>query len=168
MTPNKNNITNSLRPLLSPESLINELPVPFSITEKNAHIQKIIRQILKGKDDRLLLVVGPCSIHDPVAALEYGVRLKSLIDKYQDDLLIVMRTYFEKPRTIRGWKGLINDPYLDKSFDINHGLRLARKLLLDLNAHGVPCGAELLDTITPQFLTDLITWAAIGARTTES
>lgn len=168
MSPNKNNITHSLRPLISPESLLNELPVSASITKKIKRVQKAIYQILQGKDDRLLLVIGPCSIHDPIAALEYGKRLKSLIDQYQDDLLIVMRTYFEKPRTIRGWKGLINDPHLDNTFDINYGLHLARKLLLDLNEHGIPCGTELLDTITPQFLTDLIAWAAIGARTTES
>lgn len=158
----------SLRHLISPAELKAELPLAPGVVENIIESRQAIRAILTGLDDRLLLVIGPCSIHDPTAALEYGLLLKELITRYHADLKIVMRTYFEKPRTVRGWKGLINDPYLDNSFDINRGLYLARKLLLDLNSHGVPCGNELLDTITPQFLSDLIAWAAIGARTTES
>ena len=123
---------------------------------------------MHGDDQRLIVITGPCSIHDVSAAKEYASRLKPLIEKYSDDLLIIMRVYFEKPRTTVGWKGLINDPSLDNSFNINKGLRLARKLLLDLNEMGVPAGTEYLDLITPQYVTDLISWGAIGARTTES
>ena len=124
--------------------------------------------ILRGEDDRLLVVIGPCSIHDPSAALEYGSRLKPLMERFSEDLHIVMRVYFEKPRTTVGWKGLINDPHLDNSFDINRGLRIARELLLELASLGVPAGTEFLDTISPQYIADLIAWGAIGARTTES
>lgn len=124
--------------------------------------------ILRGNDDRLLVVVGPCSIHDPEAAMEYAQMLKIEADRLKDDLQIIMRVYFEKPRTTVGWKGLINDPNLDDSFDINHGLRIARKLLLDLANIGMPSGTEFLDTISPQYIADLIAWGAIGARTTES
>ena len=124
--------------------------------------------ILKGEDDRLLVVVGPCSIHDPEAALAYAEKLKVVADQYRDDLLIVMRVYFEKPRTTVGWKGLINDPGLDNSFDINRGLRLARELLLKLAEMGMPAGTEFLDAISPQYYADVISWGAIGARTTES
>ncbi len=130
--------------------------------------REAIRNILMGDDDRLLVISGPCSIHDPAAALEYAGRLLPLKEKHQQDLLIVMRVYFEKPRTTVGWKGLINDPDLDDTFDINKGLRTARKLLLDLNDMGVPAGTEYLDIITPQYVADLISWGAIGARTTES
>lgn len=142
------------------------------MTERAATLVAKSRQdseeILAGRGDRLLVVVGPCSIHDSSAALEYGERLKGLIDRYADDLQIVMRVYFEKPRTTVGWKGLINDPHLDGSFDINRGLRVARELLLQLAEMGVPAGTEILDTISPQYLADLVSWAAIGARTTES
>jgi 3-deoxy-7-phosphoheptulonate synthase len=123
--------------------------------------------VLSGADLRLFVVVGPCSIHDPAAALDYAARLAPLVKEHAGELLIVMRVYFEKPRTTVGWKGMINDPHLDDTFDINHGLRLARKLLLDLAALGVPAGTEFLDTISPQYYADLITWGAIGARTTE-
>jgi 3-deoxy-7-phosphoheptulonate synthase len=133
-----------------------------------AGARKQAEAILGGQDDRLLVVVGPCSIHDPSAAIEYGTRLKPLLDRYADDLQIVMRVYFEKPRTTVGWKGLINDPHLDNSFDINRGLRISRELLLELAALGVPSGTEFLDTISPQYFADLISWGAIGARTTES
>ncbi|KAJ3214624.1 hypothetical protein HDU67_001432 [Dinochytrium kinnereticum] len=138
--------------------------------EARVTIAKARRQaakILKGEDDRLLLIIGPCSIHDVDAALEYGRRLKEQADKYKDSLLLVMRSYFEKPRTTVGWKGLINDPYIDGSFRINDGLRIARKLLCDLTNMGVPVGCELLDTISPQFIADTVSWGAIGARTTE-
>jgi 3-deoxy-7-phosphoheptulonate synthase len=130
--------------------------------------RKGIHDILRGADDRLLVVVGPCSIHDLKAAREYATRLKAERDRLDSDLLVVMRVYFEKPRTTVGWKGLINDPHLNDTFDMNEGLRLARKLLLDVNGLGVPCGTEFLDLISPQYIADLIAWGAIGARTTES
>lgn len=158
----------AMKELTKPEALLNELP----ITEKAAQIvseaRTAIHNILHGKDDRMLVVTGPCSIHDPDAALEYAQRLVKLRDQYHNDLLIVMRTYFEKPRTTVGWKGLINDPDLDDSFKINKGLQLARKLLLEVNDMGLPVGTEYLDLITPQYVSDLIAWGAIGARTTES
>jgi 3-deoxy-7-phosphoheptulonate synthase len=127
-----------------------------------------VRRILDGKDDRLLVVIGPCSIHDPAAALDYARQLKSQRTKHADTLEIVMRVYFEKPRTTVGWKGLINDPYLDESYRIHEGLRIARQLLVDVNRLGVPAGSEFLDVISPQYIGDLISWGAIGARTTES
>ena len=127
-----------------------------------------IHDIMVGNDDRMLVVIGPCSIHDPVAALEYARRLKEQREKYKDTLEIVMRVYFEKPRTTVGWKGLINDPYLDESFRIDEGLRIARQLLIEINRIGLPAGSEFLDVISPQYLGDLIAWGAIGARTTES
>jgi len=127
-----------------------------------------IHDILSGKDDRLVAIIGPCSIHDPVAAMEYAGRLKKLKDELHGEMLIIMRVYFEKPRTTVGWKGLINDPDLDASYEINKGLRIGRRLLLDLNNMGVPAGVEFLDIITPQYVTDLVSWGAIGARTTES
>lgn len=130
--------------------------------------RKQIHRILHGEDDRLLVVIGPCSIHDPEAALEYARRLQEVRQRLSDDLLIVMRVYFEKPRTTVGWKGLINDPNLDGSFEINKGLELARKLLLDINGLGLPTGTEFLDLISPQYIADLISWGAIGARTAES
>ncbi len=149
-----------------------DLQAEFPITENAARTthdtRQAIHRILHGEDDRLLVIVGPCSIHDPEAALDYAARLKKLRDQLGDDLLIVMRVYFEKPRTTVGWKGLINDPDLDDSFQINKGLRLARKLLLDLNDSGVPAATEYLDLMTPQYVSDLISWGAIGARTTES
>jgi 3-deoxy-7-phosphoheptulonate synthase len=149
-----------------------ELQAEFPITENAARTthdtREAIHRILAGEDDRLLVIVGPCSIHDPVAALEYARRLAEVRDRLGEDLLIIMRVYFEKPRTTVGWKGLINDPDLDGSFLINKGLRLARKLLIDINAAGVPAATEYLDLLTPQYVSDLISWGAIGARTTES
>jgi 3-deoxy-7-phosphoheptulonate synthase len=133
-----------------------------------ARAREAIHNILNHKDDRLLVVIGPCSIHDPEAAMEYARRLKAVRDELADNLLIVMRVYFEKPRTTVGWKGLINDPRLNGSFEINEGLKLARQLLVDINNIGVPAGTEYLDLITPQYISDLISWGAIGARTTES
>lgn len=155
-------------PLISPAVLSYYLP----ISEKAAQVVSKARieaeSILNGSDDRLLVVVGPCSIHDTSAAIEYAERLKGLADRFADDLLIIMRVYFEKPRTTVGWKGLINDPHLDGSFDINRGLHIARELLLELNDMGMPAATEFLDTISPQYVADLIAWGAIGARTTES
>jgi 3-deoxy-7-phosphoheptulonate synthase len=157
-----------LRPLLPPAVLLEEV----ALDEKGAELVTRARTeagaIVRGEDPRLLVVVGPCSIHDPKAALEYGARLRALSGELSDALLLVMRVYFEKPRTTVGWKGLINDPDLDGSFAINKGLRLARGLLRDLASMGVPSGTEMLDTITPQFLADVVAWGAIGARTTES
>ncbi len=157
-----------LNPLISPAVLAYYLPVTETASELVAAARSQADAILRGGDDRLLAVVGPCSIHDPSAALEYGTRLKALADRLQDDIFVIMRVYFEKPRTTVGWKGLINDPQMDDSFDINHGLRIARNLLLDLANMGMPAGTEFLDTISPQFIADLISWGAIGARTTES
>ena len=152
-----------------PEHLIRFFPISGSPVETLiANTRRRIHDIMSGKDDRLLVVIGPCSIHDPVAALDYARRLKPLREQYKDTLEIVMRVYFEKPRTTVGWKGLINDPALDGSFDINRGLRLARGLLRDINALGLPAGCEYLDTISPQYISDLVAWGAIGARTTES
>lgn len=158
----------SLRALISPALLIEEFMPTEQTLNTVSRARALAQKIIHKQDDRLLVIVGPCSIHDVQAALEYGSKLKSLIDKYQYELCIIMRVYFEKPRTIRGWKGLINDPELDESCDINQGLRLSRKLLLDLNNMGIACGTEFLDTIIPQFIADLIAWGAIGARTTES
>ncbi|HHJ17502.1 MAG TPA: 3-deoxy-7-phosphoheptulonate synthase [Gammaproteobacteria bacterium] len=149
-----------------------ELQAEFPVTENAARTtletRQAIHRLLHGEDDRMLVIVGPCSIHDPDAALEYAARLKQVRERLADDLLIVMRVYFEKPRTTVGWKGLINDPDLDGSFLINKGLRLARKLLLDINDSGVPAATEYLDLMSPQYVSDLISWGAIGARTTES
>jgi 3-deoxy-7-phosphoheptulonate synthase len=157
-----------LRPLLPPAILMEEYPVTEGASELVADARRQVAEALHGNDDRLLVVVGPCSIHDTDAALEYGERLAEQIKRFQEDLIILMRVYFEKPRTTVGWKGLINDPGLDNSFDINRGLRRARSLLRDLADRGVPAGTEFLDTITPQFIADLVAWGAIGARTTES
>ena len=159
---------NGQRPLLPPAILIEELPISATATQVVADGREECSAILSGKDDRLVVIVGPCSIHDPYAALEYAERLKPLREKFKDDLAIIMRVYFEKPRTVVGWKGLINDPHLDGSFEINTGLRTGRKLLLDICEMGLPTGAEFLDTIIPQFIADAIAWSAIGARTTES
>ncbi len=159
---------NDIREVLSPAELISDLPVSATAAKTVLDARKTIQDIISGKDDRLLIIAGPCSIHDVDAALEYADRLKSVIEKNKDDLFVVMRVYFEKPRTTVGWKGLINDPDLDNSFNINKGLRLARKLLLDLANKGIPTGTEFLDPISPQYVTDLISWGAIGARTTES
>ena len=152
-----------------PDHLIRFFPIRGTPVEALiSSTRKSIRRILNGKDDRLLVVVGPCSIHDPAAALDYARRLKPLRDKYADTLEVVMRVYFEKPRTTVGWKGLINDPYLDESYRIDEGLRIARQLLIDINRLGLPAGSEFLDVISPQYIADLISWGAIGARTTES
>ncbi len=156
-------------PLPPPEHLIRFFPIRGTPVEKLvADTRERIRQIMTGGDDRLLVIIGPCSIHDPAAALEYAARLKVLRDRHADTLEIVMRVYFEKPRTTVGWKGLINDPYLDESYRIDEGLRMARQLLLEINRLGMPAGSEFLDVISPQYLGDLIAWGAIGARTTES
>ncbi len=156
------------RPLLTPATIQSELPITAQAAELVASTRERIRAILQGRDRRLLVVVGPCSIHDVAAAHEYGTRLKALRDELGERLEIVMRVYFEKPRTTTGWKGLINDPHLDGSYDINTGLRRARGLLLDLAAQGLPSATELLDPIIPQYIADVVSWTAIGARTTES
>ncbi len=159
----------NITPLPPPEHLIRFFPIAGTPAEKLiGRARGAIRQIMQRKDDRLLVVMGPCSIHDPAAALDYARRLKTERDKYADTLEIVMRVYFEKPRTTVGWKGLINDPYLDQSFRIDEGLRIARQLLVEINRLGVPAGIEFLDVISPQYIGDLISWGAIGARTTES
>jgi len=159
---------NEIKTVIPPAVLLEEIPVTEQAAKTTYETRQAIHNILSGDDDRLLVITGPCSIHDVKSAAEYASRLKPLIDKYSDDLLIVMRVYFEKPRTTVGWKGLINDPKLDGSFEINRGLQLARNLLRDLNESGVPAATEYLDLITPQYVTDLISWGAIGARTTES
>jgi len=152
-----------------PEHLIRFFPISGTAVEALVSAtRKRVQNIMNGKDDRLLVIIGPCSIHDPAAALDYAKRLKEQRDRYADTLEIVMRVYFEKPRTTVGWKGLINDPYLDESFRIDEGLRIARQLLIDINRLGLPAGSEFLDVISPQYLGDLIAWGAIGARTTES
>src|SRR5437660_7084315 len=158
----------SIRPLLPPAILLEELPLSETGSVVVGRTRTDVIRILTGEDDRLIVVVGPCSIHDPAAGLDYARRLKQAADELRRDLRLVMRVYFEKPRTTVGWKGLINDPHLDGSFAINEGLRLARRLLLDLVELGLPSGSEFLDPITPQFTSDLVTWGAIGARTTES
>ena len=157
-----------IKELLPPIHLLREFPLSEDAAQVVYETRQQIHRILHGADDRLLVIVGPCSIHDPKAAMDYATRLKAVKERWADELLIVMRVYFEKPRTTVGWKGLINDPHLDGSFRINDGLRLARGLLLDINALGMPAGTEFLDLITPQYFADLISWGAIGARTTES
>ena len=157
-----------VKELLSPASLITELPVNTNIS-KTVHNARVgIRDVLHGDDDRLVVIVGPCSIHDPEAGVEYARKLSALAPSVAGELIVVMRVYFEKPRTTVGWKGLINDPGLDDSFQINRGLRTARELLRDINQLGLPCGTEFLDLISPQYIADLVGWGAIGARTTES
>jgi len=155
-------------PLVPPSALKQELPASDTVYECVIRGRAAVREIIAGADGRLLAIVGPCSIHDPAAALEYAGRLQRLSERLASKIFIVMRVYFEKPRTTTGWKGLINDPHLNGTHDMQLGLRLARKLLLDINALGLPAGTELLDPITPQYLADLIAWTAIGARTTES
>ena len=157
-----------IRELRSPQDVIREFPRTDAATRTVLTSRHALHNILHGTDDRLAVVVGPCSIHDPVAALDYAKRLAALRGSLSDRLEIVMRVYFEKPRTTVGWKGLINDPNLDGSFDIDNGLRLARSLLLDINNLGLPAGCEFLDMTTPQYFADLVSWGAIGARTTES
>ncbi|MGZ0708345.1 3-deoxy-7-phosphoheptulonate synthase [Coraliomargarita sp. W4R53] len=167
-TPHNNARIAQTRPLLPPAILIEEVPLSKAARRVVDQGRTESGAILRGDDDRLCVICGPCSIHDTKAALEYAQRLLPLRDKYKDDLQIIMRTYFEKPRTVVGWKGLINDPKIDGSFEINQGLRIGRKLLVDICEMGLPTGAEFLDTIIPQFIADAIAWSAIGARTTES
>ena len=159
---------NKLEPLTPPAHLISLLPCDEPVSQTVSDARTALHRILHGSDDRLAVVIGPCSIHDTVAAMEYARRLRPLRDAYGDALEIIMRVYFEKPRTTVGWKGLINDPDLDGSFNINKGLRIARGLLRDINAMGLPAGVEFLDVISPQYIADLVAWGAIGARTTES
>lgn len=158
----------SITEVRPPQALHEQFPMSEQATETVYNTRQQIHEILRGEDDRLLVVIGPCSIHDPIAAMEYAQRLSQKIQEHQQDLLIVMRVYFEKPRTTVGWKGLINDPHLNESFEINKGLEVARQLLVDINHIGVPCATEFLDLISPQYIADLISWGAIGARTTES
>ncbi|WP_117235103.1 3-deoxy-7-phosphoheptulonate synthase AroG [Vibrio maerlii] len=159
---------NKVKELLPPVAVLEKFPATEVASSTTYQARKAIHNILEGEDDRLLVIIGPCSIHDPEAALEYGKKLKVLRDELGDRLEIVMRVYFEKPRTTVGWKGLINDPYLNDTFKLNDGLRMGRKLLLDLTDMGMPTASEFLDMITPQYVADLISWGAIGARTTES
>ncbi|BBF99891.1 MULTISPECIES: 3-deoxy-7-phosphoheptulonate synthase [Pseudonocardia] len=157
-----------IRPLISPALLRHDLPCTPEVAGTVTRGRAAVTGILDGTDDRLLVVVGPCSVHDPDAALDYARRLAARAEELSGELCIVMRTYFEKPRTTVGWKGLINDPGLDGTFDVNRGLRTARKLLLDISALGLPVGCEFLDPITPQFIADVVSWGSIGARTAES
>src|SRR6185503_12056595 len=157
-----------IRELSPPEEVRQAVPLSEGATQVTHETRQGIPRVLHGADDRLIAIVGPCSIHDPKAALEYAQKLKAEKDRFAAELLIVMRVYFEKPRTTVGWKGLINDPHLDGSFQINDGLRIGRQLLLALNDMGVPAGVEYLDMISPQYIADLVSWGAVGARTTES
>jgi 3-deoxy-7-phosphoheptulonate synthase len=157
-----------MSPLISPALLRHELPVAPEIADVVSRGRSEVVDVLDGRDDRLLVIVGPCSIHDPDAALEYAQRLAAVAERLSGELRVVMRTYFEKPRTTVGWKGLINDPGLSGGFDVNRGLRLARQLLLDVSALGLPVGCEFLDPITPQFIADIVSWGSIGARTAAS
>jgi 3-deoxy-7-phosphoheptulonate synthase len=156
------------RELRSPDELISRVPVNDIAAETVTRCRSDVRNILQGRDDRLVVIVGPCSIHDPEAALEYADKLAAIAPSLEKELCIVMRVYFEKPRTTVGWKGLINDPTMDNTFQINEGLEIARKLLSDINNKGIPAGVEYLDLISPQYIADLVGWGAIGARTTES
>lgn len=158
----------NIEPLISPAILIKDYPATAEITELISTARGAADDIIEGRDDRLLVIVGPCSIHDPEAAIEYAMKLRNQMVRLQDDLHIIMRVYFEKPRTTVGWKGLINDPFMNETYDINRGLHMARGLLLRIADMGIPAATEFLDTITPQYIADLITWGAIGARTTES
>ena len=170
--PNKPNTDDlrirEIKELVPPSHIFREFPMDVGAAQTTFSARQAIHRILHGADDRLLVIIGPCSIHDVDVAYDYAKRLRAEVPRFAQDLLIVMRVYFEKPRTTVGWKGLINDPRLDNSFRINEGLRLARSLLLGINELGLPCATEFLDTITPQYTADLIAWGAIGARTTES
>jgi 3-deoxy-7-phosphoheptulonate synthase len=157
-----------IKELLAPDQIRREFPLTDKAAQTTYEARRAIHRILHGADDRLLVIVGPCSIHDTKAALEYARKLKAERDRHQAELLVVMRVYFEKPRTTVGWKGLINDPHLDGTFKINDGLKLGRRLLLELNDMGMPAGVEYLDVISPQYIADIVSWGAIGARTTES
>jgi len=154
--------------LISPTALLDELPLSEAAAASVKRSRDEVRAVLDGSDDRLLVIAGPCSVHDPAAALDYAGRLAALRDRHHDDLLVVMRVYFEKPRTVTGWKGLINDPGMDGRHDVHCGLRVARQLLLEIVTLGLPVGCEWLDLVTPQYINDTVTWGAIGARTTES
>jgi len=158
----------AIKPLVAPAVLANELPLDEAGARLVSTARRQAGEIIRGVDDRLLVVVGPCSIHDPLAAVEYAERLALIVERHRGELLLVMRVYFEKPRTVMGWKGLINDPFLNGSFEINAGLRIARRLLLDLTALGLPVANEFLDTTLGQYYADVVTWGAIGARTVES
>lgn len=165
--PSKSRIRSS-QTLISPAQLMSSLPASPAVSGQAHAARQALHHILHGADDRLIVVIGPCSVHDPEAALQYAARLAKIRQRLGGELEIVMRVYFEKPRTTVGWKGLVNDPHLDGSFDINHGLLTARKLLLDINSLGLPTATEFLDLLSPQYLADLVAWGAIGARTTES
>lgn len=158
----------AIKELLAPAQLLSDFPVTDKVANTVFAARQEIHRILHDEDDRLVVIVGPCSVHDPIAAREYAEKLSRAQQELKDDLMIVMRVYFEKPRTTVGWKGLINDPDLDGTFNINEGLRLARQLLLDVSELGLPAGTEFLDLISPQYIADLVSWGAIGARTTES
>ncbi|QOL24905.1 3-deoxy-7-phosphoheptulonate synthase [Thalassotalea sp. LPB0316] len=160
--------TSLIENLVSPAQLAQDIPLDQTTADFILESREVVENIITGKDSRLLVVVGPCSIHDTKAAIDYAHQIKALSEKYKDHLYIVMRVYFEKPRTTVGWKGLISDPDLDKSFNVAKGLRLARNLLMDINKMGLPAGTEFLDMVTGQYISDLISWGAIGARTTES
>ena len=157
-----------IKELVPPSHVLREFPISEKTAQLTYDTRQAVHRILHGADDRLLVIIGPCSIHDVKAAKEYAGKLKEAKDRLGEDVLLVMRVYFEKPRTTVGWKGLINDPRLDGSFSINEGIRIAREVLLDINDMGVPAGCEFLDMITPQYIADLVSWGAIGARTTES
>jgi len=157
-----------IKELVPPSHVLREFPISEQTAQLTYDTRQAVHRILHGADDRLLVIIGPCSIHDVKAAKEYAGKLKEAKDRLAEDVLLVMRVYFEKPRTTVGWKGLINDPRLDGSFSINEGIRIAREVLLDINDMGVPAGCEFLDMITPQYIADLVSWGAIGARTTES
>lgn len=157
-----------MQEVIAPEALIAELPISDTASQTTFNCRQQVSDILHGRDGRLMVVIGPCSIHDPAAALDYARRLAEQAHRHRDHLLVIMRVYFEKPRTTVGWKGLINDPHLDNSFDINTGLRIARRLLRDIAELGIGTGTEYLDPISPQYIADLVSWGAIGARTTES
>jgi 3-deoxy-7-phosphoheptulonate synthase len=166
--PGADTCTVSYEPLISPAALLDELPLGEEAAVSVKRSRDEVRAVLDGCDDRLLVIAGPCSVHDATAALDYAGRLAALGDRHHDDLLVVMRVYFEKPRTVTGWKGLINDPGMDGRHDVHRGLRVARQLLLEIVTLGLPVGCEWLDPVTPQYISDTVTWGAIGARTTES
>ncbi|MBR8741142.1 3-deoxy-7-phosphoheptulonate synthase [Nocardiopsis sp. MG754419] len=168
MTSTNDTRVASYRPLIAPRDLLAELPISDESAALVESSRAEVKRVLDGEDDRLLVVVGPCSVHDTESAMDYARRLAELVPSLGADLCVVMRVYFEKPRTTVGWKGLINDPGLDDTYDVHRGLRTARELLLDINALGLPAGTEFLDPITPQYIADVVSWGAIGARTTES
>ena len=167
-TPTDDLRIREIREVSTPESVIHEFPRTGAATRVVSGARRAVHSVLSGSDDRLVVIIGPCSIHDPVAALDYAARLAEARQRFRGSLEVIMRVYFEKPRTTVGWKGLINDPGLDGSFDIDRGLRVARSLLLEINNLGLPAACEFLDMSTPQYIADLVAWAAIGARTTES